>query len=116
MINKKLLKQLVTASYKKNVLDKQTVTSIADRLDRTELRQYIKALKEAKRSKEVIVEVPFAQKFDQKELENIFPNKELLIKEDPSLLLGIRIKNNDDIIEMNLKNSLQTMLNQITQE
>ncbi len=116
-MNKKLLKQLVVTSYKNNVLDPEIVTQIADKLNKRELKQYIKALKNAERQRSVFVETPFTnQKFIEDNLREIFPSKKIVVKNDPSLLLGARISYVDDIFNMNLKYSLESIVKTIEQD
>ncbi len=113
-MNKKLLKQLVLISYKNGLLDNKIVSQIADRLDRSELKQYIQSLKNAEKFRNVYVESPFGIQNDMiKELKNIFPDKKIIDQSSPSLLVGTRITHNDDIFEMNLRNSLDTIVENI---
>lgn len=113
-MNKKLLKQLVLISYKNGTLDKVTVSRIADKLDRAELKQYIKSLKNAEKLRNVYVENPFGlQKDEIVELKNIFQDKNIVDKNNPELIIGTRIIYNDDIFEMSLKSSLDSIVEKI---
>ncbi len=113
-MNKKLLKQLVLISYKNGDLDNETVSRIADKLGRAELKQYIKSLKNAEKLRNVYIESPFGMQNDiMKELKDIFPDQKIIDKNNPALLVGTRITHNDDIFEMNLKNSLDTIIENI---
>jgi len=113
-MNKKLLKQLVLISYKNGDLDNETVSKIAEKLGRSELKQYIKALKSAEKLRNVYVESPFGMQNDiMKELKDIFPDQKIVESDNPALLIGTRITHNDDIFEMNLKSSLDSIIDQI---
>jgi len=113
-MNKKLLKQLVIISYKKGELDNEIISQIAEKLDRNQLKLYIQSLKNAERLRNVYVESPFTiQKEELNELKNIFPDKNIIMKNNLNLLAGAKITYNDDIFQMNLKNSLDTIIDNI---
>ncbi len=113
-MNKKLLKELVLGSYKNGELDNEFVTQIAEKLDRAQLKQYINSLKQAEKLRNVYVESPFKlQKDLVKEFKTKFPDKKIMSHENPSLLAGTKITHNDDIFEMNLKNSLEQIVDNI---
>lgn len=113
-MNKKLLKELILLSYKNGDLDNKTVSEIAEKLDRVQLKQYIKALKSAEKLRNVYVDSPFGLQNDTlKELNDIFPNKNIIARKDEGLLLGTRITYNDDVFQMNLKNSLEQIVDNI---
>lgn len=113
-MNKKLLKQLILISYKNGDLDNQNISQIADKLGRNDLKQYIKALKNAEKLRNVYIESPFEM---SKELlagiKNSFPDKKIVGIKNESLLLGAKVIYNDDVFEMNLKNSLDGIVENI---
>lgn len=113
-MNKKLLKQLVLISYKKGELDNETVSKIAEKLDRTQLKLYIKSLKNAEKLRNVYVESPFEiQKDTIREIKSMFPDKKIIIENNSELMTGTKITYNDDVFHMNLKNSLDTIIENI---
>lgn len=115
-MNKKDIKQLAQFSFTKENLDEKKVLRIAKLLDKRDLRQYIKELK-LKINKNTI-KVSVSSKLD-KETENslktIFKNKKMEIIEDKDLIAGIKIEDFDNIYELNLKNTLDLMINYIKQ-
>lgn len=111
-MNKKLLKQLILASYTNGALDEKNILAITDRLTRAELKQYIKALKQSEKAKTVIVDIPFYDTKSQN-LQSVFPSKKIIVRKDPSLLVGIRVTDNDDVFEMNLKHELDAIIKTI---
>lgn len=116
-MKKTLLKQLVLNSYVKGELNQENVFAIADRLDRKELKQYSKALKQSEKLHSVIIEVPFYNDKDNTDaLKELFPDKKLIIRKNPSLISGLRIRMNDDIFEMNLKHNLDAIVSHVTEE
>jgi hypothetical protein len=116
-MNRKLLKQLVIHSYQNGSLHNEKVMMIADRLTRKELKQYIKALKYSEKLRTVIVDLPTETTSAQTEaFESLFPDKKVLFRKDPSLMLGMRIHNNDDVFEMNLKHNLDAIITRIEQD
>lgn len=115
MTNKQI-KQLVLESYTKNNLDQKKIEAITKYLNRTELKEYIKTLKSFENQKNIIITLPVLPKEEEKnKFEALFPEKKIVYNIDPTLLAGIRIKNNDFITEMNLKDTLEDLLNHISQ-
>jgi F0F1-type ATP synthase delta subunit len=113
-MNKKLLKQLLLVSYKNGELDNSVVSEIADRLTRSELKIYIRALKNAEKIKNVYVETPFSLSNDlSKDLKDLFPDKRIVFEDNPTLLVGTRITVNDDVYNLSLKNTLDSIIESI---
>lgn len=116
-MNKNLLKQIIAASYKNGELDTKTVAKISEKLDRSQLKQYIRALKNAEKLNTVYIESPVT---DGKKLvanfQNIFPNKKITFIKNSSLIAGVRINYNDDIFEVSVKNNLEKILNSISED
>lgn len=116
-MNKKLLKQLILISYKNGGLDNNTVTKIADKLDRSQLKQYISALKNAEKLRSVYIETPFDDsKNTIDEIMKLFPDKKIEFKKNSSLLVGTKISYNDDVFEVSLKNNLEQIVNNIKED
>jgi hypothetical protein len=114
-MTKRLLKELVLASYNKDELDLKKVNEFVSHLSRNELKMYIRALKAYERKITVMVEIPSEKKEQYAQLQSLFPNKKIVYKVDPSLILGVRVISDDIVYEMNLKNSFQRMLQVIAQ-
>jgi hypothetical protein len=113
-MTKKLLKQLVEYSYTNRCLDNKRVLAVADRLDRKDLKQYIKALKRIEKSRNVYVTTTFRQSdLLKQEFKDLYPGKKVIINTDPSLILGIKITDNDDITEINLNHQLDDIMGYI---
>jgi F0F1-type ATP synthase delta subunit len=113
-MNKKLLKQVVLISYKNGNLDNSVVSQVADKLSRQDLKQYIKALKNAEKLRNVYVESPFEMSKNLNEtIKNTFPDKKIVNIKNQSLLVGTKIVYNDDVFEMSLKNSLDSIVENI---
>lgn len=113
-MSKKQLQKLVSASYKNNQLDPEMVSEIADLLSRTELKKYINALKNTEKKSSVIIRTP--QVPDTKTVDlftKIYKNKNVIFEQDSALLLGVQVINNDLVYNMNLKNRLENLENQI---
>ena len=115
-MNRQTLKQLVIGSYSGGDLDPKKVNKIADLLSKNELRLYIKALKNWEKQNKITIEVPSDGGFSLEELQDVFPDKKLVINVDPSLLLGMRLTDNDDLYEMSLKNSLEKITEHIKEQ
>ena len=109
-MNKKLLKEIIHASYSGKDFDPKKVNAIADMLSRSELKEYINALKQEQQKKTVYIEMPILTDNPfKKELEKLFPDKVISYDENKDLLLGLKITDNDIIYELNIKNRLERL-------
>lgn len=115
-MNRQTLKQLVIGSYSNGDLDAKKVNKIADLLTKNELRLYIKALKNWEKQNMITIEIPQDGGFSLDELQDVFPDKKLVVNVDPSLLLGMRLTDNDDLYEMSLRNSLEKITEHIKEQ
>lgn len=97
-------------------LDAEKINRIADLLTKKELKLYIKALKNWEKQTKIMVEVPSEEKLNLDELKDLFPDKKFVISVDPSLLLGMRLQDNDDVFEMSLKNTLDKITEHIEEQ
>ena len=113
-MNKKKNDKLVLASYSKNALNRKAVNKITTLLSKSDLKKYINAIKLTEKKKNIVVSSPIDNP-DLSKFEKLFPNKKILFKKDLSLLLGVRIVDNDIIYEFTLKNSLDKIVNYIEQ-
>lgn len=102
-MTKKQIKELVIHSYKNGKLDPKIVETIADRLTRHELKQYIYFLKQEESKKEIHVTSADALSRRNKEIiEKQFPDKTVTYAVDPSMISGIKIVEDDLEYEINL--------------
>ncbi|MBI3985101.1 MAG: F0F1 ATP synthase subunit delta [Candidatus Levybacteria bacterium] len=115
-MDKKLLRKLVLASYTKGNLDEDKVAKIVKYLKKSELREYIKALKLFEMQNTVLVSVTTDKTKDlKKHFEKIFFPKKVYVEYDKSLLAGIKIADFDNIYELNLKNKLENLIKHISE-
>ena len=115
-MDKRLIKKLVLASYSNKILDGKKVNKIVKLLTRAELKMYIKRLKIVEKEKTVIIVLPkISSKKATKEFQSIFPGKQVLLKEDRNLIAGIKIIDNDQVYESNIKNNLNNIISYISQ-
>jgi F0F1-type ATP synthase delta subunit len=115
-MSNKFIKSLALASYTKELLDEVKIGRIVKKLTRLELKTYIKALKTVEKQKNVYVYLAnTADKLITGQLNKLFPDKKIVIKEDKSLIAGIRIVDNDRVYEHNIKNNLNNLVNFINQ-
>ena len=71
-------------------------------------------LKNTEKMRNIYVESPFGiEKDTMKDLKQMFPDKKIISEINPSLIAGTKITYNDDVFQMNLKNSLDTIINNI---
>jgi F0F1-type ATP synthase delta subunit len=111
----KLIKKLAVISYTGKSLDIKKITRISKLLNRAQLKRYVQFLKNFEQAKTVQVIMP---KLDTnssltKELKKIFPDKQLQFSEDKSLIAGVKLIDNDNVYDFNLKNTLQNLVSYI---
>ena len=75
------------------------------------IKKYINELKNYGTKNTVFVETPFSCKNEA--LETLFPDKKIVRRIDPSLMVGVKIIENDMLYELNLKNTLEKLISQI---
>lgn len=114
-MNKKKIDKLVLASYSNDLLNRKTVNKISTLLSKADLKKYINGLKSDEKKKSLIISSPNGSQ-ELKKFERLFPNKKLIFKKDPSLMLGVRIVDNDIVYEFTLKNSLDKIISYIGQD
>lgn len=114
-MQRKLLTSLVDYSYSKGKLDENRVFTIAKTLSRRDLKVYIRALKLAEQKHKVYIAVAKRSVYNEskKMFKGIFEGKEIILQEDPSLLLGARIVDNDIVYDFTLKERLESIADQI---
>lgn len=109
-MTKKVLDLLVKESYAGDDLDPKKVERIAAALRRFELKQYIRALKMNEQRRTVTLTAAFPLgKPDVEDIKKLYPDKNIVTNVDPSLLIGMRIVDNDTIYELNLSDNLKNM-------
>ena len=101
-------------SYRNNCLDEKKVKEIAALLSKQDLKRYINGLKLEKMRRTVFISGP-NDVSDRKKFEKLFPNKKIVFNKDTSLMLGIRIVDNDIVHEFTLRNTLDKILNHVEQ-
>jgi F0F1-type ATP synthase delta subunit len=81
------------------------------------LKTYINLVKSFEKSKTVTVFTPnlSAGAFFKKELGKIFVNKKIEIKMDKKLIAGIKIIDNDNVYDFNVRNNLKNLVSYINQ-
>lgn len=116
-MTKKQIRKLVIASYTKNNLDGKLANKIANKLTRNELKTYIKLVKSSEQAKTVtLITSKLTDTVNlKKEMSKLFPQKNIQLKEDKSLIAGIKIVDNDLIYESNVKNTLENLVSFIKQ-
>ncbi len=113
-MNKKTIDRLVTTSYQNDLLDQRKVNKIASLISRPDLKKYLNGLKFAEKKKNLIIASPVITA-DLKKFEKLFPHKKVILKKDPSLILGIQITDNDVVYNFTLKDSLDKIQNYLEQ-
>lgn len=110
-MTKKQLDSLVLQSYIKDSLDAKKVSSIASLLTRFQLKEYIRGLKSFENQKTVnAILSHLPTKEQQNMISRLFPGKTIKYEVDKNLLIGIKIINNDQVFDLNLKDTLDNLL------
>lgn len=110
------IKLFAYKSFSRGKIDAKKVNEYTSKMKRKELRDYIRFLKLIERKSKVFVEIPNANEIDKKYLQAIaklYKGKEIQVRENPDLILGLRIIEDDIIYDYNLKNNLETIVDQI---
>ena len=114
-MQKKILTYLIDDSMTKGTLDLEKVLTIADVLNRKQLKEYIRALKIWVQENTVIVETVSTISGQTKgEIKDLFSDKDVVFEENPQLILGAKITNNDIIYKMNLHDTLRQLQEYVT--
>ncbi|MEK7572944.1 MAG: hypothetical protein AAB531_00820 [Patescibacteria group bacterium] len=109
----KKIKKLALKTYSDNTLNKKVLDLVSKKLSRKDLKVYINELKRINGHRIVKVYVPDRRILTDKierSLSKFFENKELQIIEEPELIAGLRIIDNDLIYELNLRDSFDNMI------
>lgn len=114
-MTRKAIKKLAQASYQE--LDAKKVDTISSLLSKKDLKEYIRQLKLIEKSQEVIVALPSIKSYNKgdKFFEELFGKKRIVYQEDPSLILGAKVTDNDIVYDINLKSRLEEAANDIAQ-
>lgn len=114
-MSKKDIRKLAQVSYE--TLNEAKIMDIANRLSRKDLKEYIRQLKFIEKSNEVIVALPDIKSYNKSDkfFETAFAKKKIVYQEDPSLILGARITDNDMVYDINLKSRIDELTKTIEQ-
>jgi len=113
-MNKKL-KSLAALSYENGQLDPQTVDLISSKINRRELKEYIRYLKQIENAKQVMVTVPKQLENKDKEMiRHLFPDKTIVYINDPSMISGIKITSGDVEYEISMNQIFHDIINHIS--
>lgn len=115
-MTRKEIKLIALKSFVKNNLDPKKVKLFSSKMTRKQLRDYIKYLKFYDARSKITVVVPDLDKIKKTDLKvftKFYSEKKVIFKEDPSLLLGVRIINNDLVYDLNLKDSFEDIIQNI---
>lgn len=114
-MTKKQIRGLVQASYTNDELDQKKINRIVKLLNRFELKEYLKLVKMFEKSKTLTVYAPSIRTVlaVKTELSKMFKGKKVELKEDKKLIAGIKIIDNDNVYDFNLRNNLKNLVSYI---
>lgn len=105
-MDKKQIDKLAEISYIDNKLDAGRVDKIISHLSRAQSRDYLKALK--KKENKLIVYIDYALSLSEenkKKFGDLFPDKKVIFRSDPQLLMGIRVTQDDMVYNLNINSA-----------
>jgi len=106
-MDKKQIAKLVEMSFVDEKLDSKSVNKIIQQLNGAELREYLKILQEQEKNLNVYVDHSFALSTeDKKQFAQLFSNRNIVFRQDPDLVFGLRITDRDKVYNFNMKNAL----------
>lgn len=111
---KKKIKQLAQASFKGKNLDERRINLVASKLKRKDLRFYLKELTLLKQ--QGTVEVYLSSDVDDQiknQVQIRFPQKDIVYTIDKDLLAGMRIVDNDILIDLSLQDIIERLVTNI---
>lgn len=116
-MTKREIKTLTIASYKNDKLNEAFIVRVMKALSRKDMKAYLRALQLEEKKRKIYVATAQKSGYNttKKSLEKIFAHKDIVFQEDPSLLLGLKIIDNDIVYDMSLKNQLETVAKEVTQ-
>ena len=116
-MNKNIIKKLAKASYSGDKIDKTKAIKVSKSLNRSDLKVYIKNLKNIENRRIVVITLPSEKGASEikQMFARIYPLKRIVLKIDPELITGIKVIDYDNEYEFSLKNFLEDSLNYITQ-
>lgn len=111
-MTKKEIKQLVLASYTKDKLDIKKINTIIKFFSKKDLKNYVRYIKSYEKTKNIIIEMPVVSNKEDilRQFKKLYPDKNIQLKENKSLLAGVKITDNDIVYEQNLKNKLENIV------
>lgn len=110
-MTKKIIAQLVEASYTKGTLDGEKVEKITKLLTRAELKIYLRGLKLAEKKRTITLVLPDKKFYNKTLLKST--KKQVKVIEDTSLLLGAKVIDNDTVYDLSLQNYLNEFISTI---
>ncbi len=111
-MTKKDIQTLVSQSYTGRSLDEEKIIQIAQALSRSDLKKYIRILKQDQKKKTVYITVSMMPSVKQQSIiQSLYQDKTLVYSIDKSLLIGMKIQEYDIITEYDLKDNLLQLKN-----
>lgn len=109
----KQIKLLAIKSFTRNELDPKKVKLFSSNMKRKDLRNYIREIKTIDDKNKVTFVAPALKNFKKTDVSALlkhYKGKKIMYQEDPGLLVGIKVIDNDLIYDFNLKNSLENLV------
>lgn len=119
-MTRRQIKLLAQASYVRNNLDSIKCNKIADKLTREDFKRYLRILKTIEREKTVTVIVPEMTLGEKQNVEkrfgSMFKDKRIQVETDQSLVVGLKIIDNDLVYELSLRDTISRINNYLLEQ
>lgn len=110
-MTKRFLKEMIQASLTNKSLDEKKINTISAHLSRSELKVYLRALKNYTSKNSVTVVSALAlPTLVKKDFAQRFSGKNLLFEIEPGLLFGVKIVEGDMVYDQTLSSSFQNLV------
>lgn len=112
-MTRKLIKELAQKSFFRNNLDAKRVKYFVSKMKRKEIRGYLRTIKTIDSRNTVRIIFPSLTKIKKSDilrLSNFYKGRKIIVGEDPSLILGVRLIDNDLVYDFNLENSFENII------
>ncbi|KKQ75334.1 MAG: hypothetical protein US96_C0013G0028 [Candidatus Woesebacteria bacterium GW2011_GWB1_38_5b] len=108
-MKRKIIKKLAKKSFTKDKIDEKKVNMISNLLNKSDLKVYIKDLKNINSEKIVTVTVASEDGVDELNayFRKVYPNKKIVVNTDPELINGVRVVDSNNEYEFSLKSFME---------
>lgn len=113
-MNKQQIVKLVGLTFVHGEIDENVAIYVLQKLNKNELKIYSRYLKnEIEKNKVIITTSEKLSTEDTKKFKDFFPGKNVFFETDAALGGGIKVKTQNDIIDLSIKNYIDNTINSV---